>query len=110
MTKFEKILRTGALHIGGALLVPIRLLGALTGFCRAKYMQKTDAKRMLKAIEWATLLAQKTGYRYIVLNIRGRYVVKPKRVLKHLINCKGKHFVRGTTVQDLEREAVFISK
>ena len=110
MTKFEKILRTGALHIGGLLLVPFRLLGAIAGWLRAKYMKKTDAKRMLKAIEWATLLAQKTGYRYIVLNIKGRYIVKPKQVWKGLLRCQGKYFIKGTTIQDLEKRAVFISK
>ena len=110
MSKVEKIVRTGALHVCGALLVPFRLISAAVGWHRSKRMQKTDAKRMLKAIDWATLLAKETGYRYIVLNIKGRYVVKPKIVWKGLLRCNGKYFKRGTTIQDLENRAVFISK
>ncbi len=110
MNKVEKALRTAALNICGALLVPFRLTGAAVGWCRKQHMKRTDTKRKLAAIEWAEKLAEKTGYRYIVLNIGGHYVVKPKRVWQKLLKCKGKYFVKGTSIQDLENRAVFITK
>ena len=110
MSKLEKIVRTGALHVCGVCLVPFRLIGAVVGWFWSRRRKKTDEKRMLKAIEWATQLAEKTRYRYIVLNIKGHYVVKPKRVWQGMLRCQGKYFIKGTTIQDLEKRAVFISK
>ena len=110
MNKVERYLRTAALHVCGvfyaAWLVTRNAVGRAA--CRARY--GSLEKQTLRAIKKANALAQATGYTYYVMEARGRIVIKPKRFIKNLLACKGKYFKRGTTIQDIERIALYIAK
>ena len=64
--------------------------------------------RLRRAINKANTLAQTTGLRYFVILLDKKLKVVPKRRLKYLISTR--RFVKGTTIQDLERLAFHITK
>lgn len=61
--------------------------------------------RYRRAVRRADRLAADTSRRYLVLVSNGKPFVVEKRKLKSLINRR--FFKRGTTIQDIERMAVY---
>lgn len=66
------------------------------------------AWRARKAIKQAALLSSMDGCRYMVLNIQGRPRAIAQANVKALI--KRHVFPKGTTIDDLRRKALFITK
>jgi len=99
-----------ALHIAGLFyalwLLTRNLLGRL--YVRLRY--GSADRQALKAIRKANELCAATGYTYFVLQAKGRVIIKPKRLIKHQLACRGKYYRRGTTIQDIERIALYIAK
>lgn len=62
--------------------------------------------RYKRAVRKADKLAEKTGHRYLVLVSNGKPYVVDKRGLKGLLK-KGGIFKAGTTIQDIEKMAVY---
>lgn len=63
---------------------------------------------MRKAIRRATNLSKADGKRYMVLNIQGKPHVIPQAKVRALI--KRHVFRKGTTIDDIRRKALFITK
>nr|DAY55554.1 MAG TPA: hypothetical protein [Caudoviricetes sp.] len=61
-----------------------------------------------RAVKKAIKLANLTGLRYFVVYMNGSLKVAPKKTFKQLIAQK--RFRKGTTIQDIERSALFITK
>ena len=59
-------------------------------------------------IRRAEYLARLTGYKYYVIYIRGRFKVISKVEAKRLI--KTKFFIKGTTIEQIEKKAVYTTK
>jgi hypothetical protein len=110
MNKFDKYTRTAALHICGALLAAWKITRNVVGRAVYRLLYGSFHRQTLRAVKKANALAQATGYTYYVLESKGRVVIKPKRLIKNLLSCKGKYFKRGTTIQDIERIALYIAK
>jgi hypothetical protein len=109
MNKIEKYIRTAALHVCGAIYAAWRIIRNIVGRAAYRLLYGGYEKQTLRAIKKANALAQATGYTYYVLEAKGRIVIKPKRFVKNLLACKGKYFKRGTTIQDIERIALYIA-
>ncbi len=62
-------------------------------------------RRVKKAIKEATELSQKDGRKRLVLMTKGEPKVFTKKQLQILIQKK--YFVKGTTIQDLEKLSLF---
>ena len=61
-----------------------------------------------RAVKKAIKLANLTGLRYFVVYMNGSLKVAPKKTFKQLIAQK--RFRKGTTIQDIERSALFFTK
>jgi hypothetical protein len=61
-----------------------------------------------RAVKKAAKLANLTGLRYFVVYMNGRLKVAPKKTFKQLIAQK--RFRKGTTIHDIEKAALFITK
>lgn len=61
-----------------------------------------------RAVKKAIKLATLTGLRYFVVYMNGSLKVAPKKVFKELIAKK--RFRKGTTIADIERTALFVTK
>ncbi len=61
-----------------------------------------------QAVKEATKQAEVTGLRYYVILLNGRLKVVPKKTIKELI--KNHRFRKGTTLRDIEKRALFITK
>lgn len=105
----EKILRKIALHICGFFYAAYLFIARLLRVAWFKITNRSEETRTLSAIKKANKLAKATGYRYYVLRTNGHIVIKPKRLLKNMIACKGKYFKQGTTIQDIEKTALYIT-
>lgn len=110
MNKIERHIRTAALHACGAIYAAWLITRNVVGRAAYRLWYGSLEKQTLRAIRKANALAQATGYTYYVLEAGGRVVIKPKKFIKHLLTCKGKYFKRGTTIQDIERIALYIAK
>jgi len=64
-------------------------------------------KRTERLIKRAKKLHELTGYKYMVVFAAGRLTVVSKRTIKEMI--KRKVFSKGTTVQDIEKKAIYIT-
>ena len=64
--------------------------------------------RVKKQIKIAIKLQMTTGRKYLVLVMRGKPVAVSKQFLKDRLSQK--YFKKGTTIQELEQKAVFITK
>lgn len=64
-------------------------------------------KRVQKRIKEAASLSEKDGRKRLVLMVKGKPHVFTKRQLQTLIQKK--YFVAGTTIQEIERIALFIT-
>lgn len=65
-------------------------------------------RRLGRAVDEANRWREKTGYRYMVLNIGGRLVVSAKKDVKQLI-ARRRMFRKGVTVQQIEKSALYIT-
>jgi hypothetical protein len=110
MRKIERYIRTAALHVCGAIYAAWLVTRNVAGRAVYRLLYGSYEKQTLRAVRKANALAQATGYTYYVLNTKGRVVIKPKRLVKNLLACKGKYFKRGTTIQGIERIALYIAK
>jgi hypothetical protein len=99
------MVRTLFVHIAGALAFPFLLVRKTFFFVR----HKTGISERI-AIRKANQLAAETGYKYIVFRAGGKTVIKPKKLLKSMIACPGKYFAKGTTIQDIEKRALYITQ
>lgn len=63
--------------------------------------------RYKHAVRKANKLAALTGMKYYVVLLNGSLKVAPKRNFKALI--KRHRFVPGTTIQDIERRALYVT-
>ena len=71
-----------------------------------KWLKKKYENILVKrAIRKANLFFNKTGQKFLVVWVKGRPVVKSKQELKRLV--KSKYFVKGLTIQDIERMAIY---
>lgn len=61
-----------------------------------------------RAVKKAIKLANLTGLRYFVVVMNGQLKVAPKKAFKELIAKK--RFRKGTTIQDIEKSALFVTK
>lgn len=61
-----------------------------------------------RAVKRAVKLADITGLKYYVVRLNGSLKVVPKRTFKQLI--ANKRFRKGTTIQDIEKSALFVTK
>lgn len=61
-----------------------------------------------RAVKKAVTLANQTGLRYFVVYMNGGLKVAPKKTFKQLIAQR--RFRKGTTIQDIEKSALFITK
>lgn len=61
-----------------------------------------------QAVKEAAKQAEVTGLRYYVILLNGRLKVVPKKTIKELI--KNHRFRKGTTLRDIEKRALFITK
>lgn len=74
----------------------------------------TEIKKMIWAVRFkrkvreANRLAELFKVRYFVIMMNGSLKVVPKKVLKDLIAKK--RFKSGTTIQDIEKRALYITK
>jgi hypothetical protein len=109
MNKIEKYIRTALLHLFGAFYAAWLVTRNVAGRAAFRLLHGSFDKQTLRAVKKANELAQATGYTYYVLNARGRVVIKPKRLIKNMLACKGKYFKRGTTIQDIERIALYVA-
>jgi hypothetical protein len=109
MNKIDKYLRTALLHVFGAFYAAWLVMRNLVGRAAYRLFYGSFQRQSLRAIKKANQLAQATGYTYYVLNVKGRVVIKPKRLIKNMLACKGKYFRRGTTIQDIERIALYVA-
>lgn len=60
------------------------------------------------SIRKAKRLSKLTGLKYYVILLNGGLKVVPKKTIKELISKK--RFRKGTTIQDIEKNALFITK
>jgi hypothetical protein len=109
MNKTDKYIRTALLHLFGAFYAAWLVTRNLAGRTAYRLIYGGFERQTLRAVKKANALAQATGYTYYVLNYKGRVVIKPKRLIKNLLACKGKYFKRGTTIQDVERIALYVA-
>lgn len=65
------------------------------------------AWRFKRAVRSANELSAMFGCRYYVISMGGSLKVVPKQTIKELI--KRKRFVKGTTVETIERHALYIT-
>ncbi|MDR1023599.1 MAG: hypothetical protein LBL94_10075 [Prevotellaceae bacterium] len=110
MNKVERYIRTALLHVFGVFYAAWLLTRNLIGRAAYRLIHGGFERQTLHAVKKANALAQATGYTYYVLSAGGRVVIKPKRLIKNMLACKGKYFKRGTTIQDIERIALYIAK
>lgn len=61
-----------------------------------------------RSIRKAKRLSKLTGLKYYVILLNGGLKVVPKKTIKALISRK--RFRKGTTIQDIEKNALFITK
>lgn len=66
------------------------------------------AIRFRRKVKEANQLAELFRMRYFVIMMNGSLKVVPKKTLKELV-AKGR-FKRGTTIQDIEKHALYITK
>lgn len=66
------------------------------------------AARYKKAVREAKKMASLFNMTYFVIFLNGRLKVVPKKTLKDLVARR--RFKSGTTIQDLEKRALFIAK
>ena len=64
--------------------------------------------RFRRKVKEANQLAELFRMRYFVIMMNGSLKVVPKKTLKELI-ARGR-FKRGTTIQDIEKRALYITK
>ncbi len=73
-----------------------------------KTIKKYYAARQYKrAVRKGKKLAELFGMKYYVINLGGSLKVVPKQTIKELI--KRKRFRKGVTVEDIERNALFVT-
>ncbi|MBE6245584.1 MAG: hypothetical protein E7108_08720 [Bacteroidales bacterium] len=73
-----------------------------------KLRQIMFAYRFKKAVKRANALSKMFNVRYYVLWFGGKLKVVPKQTIKELIVRK--RFKRGTTIQDIEKIALYITE
>ena len=66
------------------------------------------AIRFRRKVKEANQLAELFRMRYFIIMMNGSLKVVPKKTLKELV-AKGR-FKRGTTIQDIEKHALYITK
>lgn len=66
------------------------------------------AARYKKAVRKAKKMADLFDMTYFVLLMDGKLKVVPKKTIKDLISRR--RFKRGTTIQDIEKRALFVAK
>ncbi len=66
------------------------------------------AGRYKRAVRKAKKLSSLFGMTYFVILLNGKLKVVPKRTLKDLIAKR--RFKRGTTIQDIEKMALYVAK
>ncbi len=66
------------------------------------------AVRYKSAVRKARRMAGLFNMTYLVIMLGGRLKVVPKRTLKHLVATR--RFKRGTTIQDIEKRALYVAK
>lgn len=64
-------------------------------------------RKVERLIKQAKKLQKLTGYKYIVLFVAGKVQLTRKADLKKLIRMR--YFRKGTTIQDLEKQALYIT-
>lgn len=72
-----------------------------------KIRQLIFAVRFKRAVRQANALSKTFRVRYYVLSFRGKLKIVPKSAIKELIARK--RFRRGTTIQDIEKIALYIT-
>ena len=61
--------------------------------------------RLRKAIKKANKLHAETGYRYLVLLVKGKPRVYSKQTIKKLIKLR--YFKKGVKISDIDRKALY---
>lgn len=74
-----------------------------------KYIKrKLLERRVVKLIDKANQRQKLTGYKYMVIMWEGKPVIVKKQEIKRMI-ANG-YFRKGTTIQELERNAIYITR
>lgn len=106
----EKYLRKLAVNICGVFYALWLIIRNLACRLYRAWKEAGMERATIRTIEKANALSKATGYTYYVLEVNGRVILKPKRLIKNQLACKGKYFKRGTTIQDIERIALYVAK
>ena len=73
------------------------------------YQKIKYASSLKKAIRHANAVKVSRGYKCYVLLLPGGYKAITKAAIKCLMKSNKKYFKKGTTIQDIERMAVYIT-
>ena len=106
----DRFLRKIALHIVGGFYACWLVTRNFAGRAFFRVVYGSTHRQALRAIKKANELCAATGYTYYVLKTGGRVVIKPKRLIKAQLACRGKYYKRDTKIQDIERIALYIAK
>ena len=106
----KNIVYTAAVYSVAAFIYPFRRVCVFINKVMHNYRLKCFERDKLKAINKANELHKATGYRYLVLTSGGKFIIKPKAQIKNMLKIKGKFFKPDTTMRDIERIAIYITK
>jgi hypothetical protein len=70
------------------------------------YLERKRLAKLNKAVKLAKTYHELTGRKYLVLNWKGKLIVKSKQELKHLIKTN----VLKTDIQNLEEISLYITQ
>ena len=73
-----------------------------------RYKNKRFEKTKMRAVKQAVELATGSGRKHMVVLLGGKLVIVSKQRLKRMIDTR--KFVKGTTIRDLEKHALFVTK
>ncbi|MGQ0737654.1 MAG: hypothetical protein ACT4OJ_01215 [Bacteroidota bacterium] len=73
------------------------------------YRKIKYARSLKRAIQHAKIVKTQRGYKCYVLLFPGGYKAVTKAAVKSLMSSNKKYFKKGTTIQDIERMAVYIT-
>lgn len=78
-------------------------------FSRWWYTKIRYRRSLKKAIKHANAVKSSRGYKCYVLLFPGGYKAIAKQAIKCLMRSNKKYFKKGTTIQDIEKMAVYIT-
>ena len=78
-------------------------------FSRWWYKTVRYRRSFKKTVRHANIVKNQRGYKCYVLLFPGGYKAITKQAVKSLMHSNKKYFKKGTTIQDIEKMAVYIT-